>query len=405
MINVYALAALAIVYAAMALSSGILTEFTGIVSFLPVALFGATSLLYPYLFGIIHVHAYVILALLFSGTVLGIIFGIFTGRHNRNFFAMLAFGTIAGYSTITLTAKPYFPAIFVVPIISGAALILLFAVYHLLNTPFGDNLTILKNDELSAQLMGKNTKLLKLLGVTISSFLATAAGIIFIHAYPTDFVLNPFVLAMLFFAITTFSGQTVFGNLLGIALIALPLEFLGLLPLSIGKIAAIKEMFFAFIIFLFLLLNSQGLFTRTKLKIKPLQERVRIKKSETPRQKAERLIKERHLTKAQKEKAIQLREINTKLAEKTKIQEHELREKERRKLEKKLLKEQKKREGGILRQEHDYELEKVEAKIKRQELKKEIENEKILRGEGVVGFGLRMLNQQKTKMMARLKRR
>lgn len=399
MIDINALAALAIVCAAMALSSGILTEFTGIISFLPVVLFGAASMIYPYLLGVVHIPIYSILVLLGFGTLLGIIFGILAGRHNSSFFAMLTFGLIAGYNNIPITIKPYFPEIFVFPVISVAVIILLLAVHHFLNTPFGGNLTLLKNDEVTAQLMGRNTKLLKLLGVTISSFLATAAGIIFVYSYPVSVMFNPLVWAMLFFAVAAFSGQTIFGNLLGVMLIALPPEFLGLLPLSASKVVAIKEIFFAVVVMGFLLSGSQGIFTRTKLKIRPIVEKA-VKRGETPKQKAERIIKERHFAKAQKERV--LKATNANLLEKAKSQEHRHLKKEREKLEKKLLKEQKKRS---LYQEHDYELEKVEAKIKRQELKKEIENEKILRGEGIVGFGLRMLNQQKSRVISRLKKR
>ncbi len=396
-----------LVYILLTLSFSILTEFTGLLSFLPVAVFGATAFAYPYILNLTGLHLATIPILITGSLLTGLLIGIATYEYNSNFITALTFGLIASHTTIALSPEAYFPIMLTMLIFTGLTIFITFLIHHLTNAPYGDNLKLIKEDELSAQLMGKSVTNLKLTSMVLSSLLAGAGGIIFSIGYTSKYTLNPFMYSILFLTVIIFSGQHILGSLAGVLVIGVLPELLNLTNLAGAQLTAVKEIIFAIVLMCFLVLKPDGLFTSAKLTIKqPKLTSIVIKlKKETSRQKASKIAHKKNLTKKEKLKQQRLQEIAEKLEQKHQIREAKRKEKERCKLEKRLLKEKRQREKMLAQKKSYDELDKFEDKIRKEELKRETAMEKSIQGETLFEKGVRVLQQQREKAVKYIKKK
>ena len=224
------------------------------------------------------------LALILGGVfaaIAGIILALPTTRLKGDYLALatLGFAFIAGsiarnWKELTRGALgiPGIPKIvssnkdvlIVVGIITAAVYLIFFI---LSRSKFGKILEAIRDDELAAKTLGKNTFLNKIMALGISAFFAGIAGGLFAHYItfidPSIFGLPDLILI---FSMVIVGGlASVKGSFIGAAILLLipePLRFIGFPSALLGPM---REMIFALILLLILLYRPKGLFGKVDL--------------------------------------------------------------------------------------------------------------------------------------------
>lgn len=137
----------------------------------------------------------------------------------------------------------------------------------IVRTRFGFSCQAIRDDELAAKMLGKNTFLHKIMALAISAFFAGIGGSLYAHYItfidPTVFGLGDLIL--LFSMLIVGGLASVWGSALGTAILLLipePLRFIGF-PSSI--LGPAREMIFALILLLILIYRPRGLFGKVDL--------------------------------------------------------------------------------------------------------------------------------------------
>lgn len=399
MIYLNELAVLALVYLVLALSSVVLVQYSGLLSFLPAAIFGSVVFLYPQAFALMHSHL-VALVFLVGALLLGLLIALSVYKYDTDFLAVLTFGLIAGYTALPIKATADLPLAETLLVILGIAVLLFFLLKHLLHAPFGLSLLSMKKNLKAAELLGRNTGKLKLTAVLLSSFLAASAGIIFALSYTSSWGFNPFAMSIMLIALAVLNGLNLWGLVLTVLAAAVLPEFLALTGMGIGQVSAAKQVVYSIIILLTLFLKPKGMFSSERLKVKTPPA-----KKEKAREKAERIAKERAIAKSVRHEPREPEDAMAEIEHTIRSKEKRQKSAERKKLEKTLLREQKRRQEELSAIKRFEELDHFESHIKRMELKKEIERERLLSGEGVFIKGFRLFKNQGEKLAARLKKK
>ncbi|HLC33074.1 MAG TPA: branched-chain amino acid ABC transporter permease [Candidatus Nanoarchaeia archaeon] len=133
---------------------------------------------------------------------------------------------------------------------------------------FGKTLQAIRDDELAAAALGKNTFLHKTLAIAISAFFAGVAGGLFAHYItfidPSIFGLSDLIL--LFSMVIVGGLASLPGSAIGTAVVFLipePLRFIGF-PSSV--IGPVREMIFALILLLILIYRPKGIMGKVDLR-------------------------------------------------------------------------------------------------------------------------------------------
>ncbi len=146
------------------------------------------------------------------------------------------------------------------------SIVILF-LYLILNSPFGRALKCIREDELAAQSIGKNTFKLKKLAFALSGGISAIAGVIYAsyitYIDPTSFNISEsiFIIAVLLLG----GSGNIKGSIIGsIFMIVLPeiLRFLGL-PSSVA--ANMRQIIYATVLIIIIFLRPQGLMGEYKL--------------------------------------------------------------------------------------------------------------------------------------------
>ena len=221
----------------------------------------------------------------FAGAVFGALLGIIIGypsiRLKGDYFALATFGFgIIVYSIaknwISLTRGPMgLPGIPSFSLFSYEitktwqyliivlvfALITLFILRRIVNSPFGRVLKSIREDEIASETLGKNTTKYKLMVFVIGAFFAGIAGSLYAHYItfidPSSFTVMESITVLL---MVIFGGMgSISGSIVGATvLVILPelLRFLGM-PSSIA--AEVRQMIYGLLLVVLMIKRPQGL--------------------------------------------------------------------------------------------------------------------------------------------------
>lgn len=135
--------------------------------------------------------------------------------------------------------------------------------YRLVNSETGKTLQAIRDDEIAASVLGKNTYFYKVLSITISTFFVGIAGSLYAHynfilyVDPTIFDLNFFVLIL---SMLVLGGlASIVGSILGVFTISVVTESLRFFTVNPEIVGAMREMIFILIILLILIYRPRGI--------------------------------------------------------------------------------------------------------------------------------------------------
>ena len=139
--------------------------------------------------------------------------------------------------------------------------------YFISKTRFGKTFEAVRDDELAAKMLGKNTYLFKIMSMGISAFFAGIGGALFAHYItfidPSIFGLGDLILIVSMLIVGGLAS--VKGSAIGATILFLipePLRFIGFPSSLVGPL---REMIFALILLLILLYRPKGLFGKVDL--------------------------------------------------------------------------------------------------------------------------------------------
>lgn len=147
------------------------------------------------------------------------------------------------------------------------ALISYFIIKRITSSPFGKVLEAIRDDELAAQILGKNSLKMKSYALALSAFFAGIAGSLFAHYInyidPSSFTLLqiiPILTIVIIGGLASLEG-TIFATII-IVLLPEPLRFIGF-PSSI--IGPARQILFALILLAILIFKPKGFYGKVEL--------------------------------------------------------------------------------------------------------------------------------------------
>jgi branched-chain amino acid transport system permease protein len=275
------LAILVCIYAMLAISLNFAVGFTGLLNLGHVGFFGIGA----YTSALLALHGYPLwVAILGAGIVaalFGIILALPTTRLKGDYLALatLGFAFIIGSiarNWTSLTRGPlglpgipkYVPQNTTLLMIAALGVVAMYCIVaFIIRTRFGKTLQAIRDDELAAKMLGKNTFAHKVAAMGISAFLAGIGGSFFAHYIsfidPSIFGLGDLIL--LFSMLIVGGLASVPGSFIGTAIILLipePLRFIGFPSALIGPM---REILFALILLLILIYRPKGILGKVDL--------------------------------------------------------------------------------------------------------------------------------------------
>jgi len=140
---------------------------------------------------------------------------------------------------------------------------------QLQRSPYGRILKAIRQDELSAQSLGRNTTRLKTWAFFISAAFAGLAGLLYAsyvsYIDPTSFTLNEsiFIITALFIGGI---GSRVWGPIVGAAVVVILPELLRFVGLPDAVAASLRQVIYGVVLIVLMFLRPQGLLGNAKLK-------------------------------------------------------------------------------------------------------------------------------------------
>ncbi len=275
------LAILVCIYAMLTVSLNLSVGFTGLLNMGHIAFFGIGA----YTSALLALAGFplwfcIVMAAIIAG-ISGIILALPTARLKGDYLALATLGFTFIIGSIArnwtgLTRGPLgLPGIpryapnndTLLWIAAITALIIAIIVYIITKTRFGKTLQAIRDDELAAKMLGKNTFAHKVSAMGISALIAGIAGSFFAHYIsfidPSIFGLGDLIL--LFSMLIVGGLASVPGSIIGTAIILLipePLRFIGFPSALIGPM---REILFALILLLILVYKPKGIFGKVDL--------------------------------------------------------------------------------------------------------------------------------------------
>ena len=152
-------------------------------------------------------------------------------------------------------------------VVLAVAALTYFIFWKISRSRFGKTCEAIRDDELAAKMLGKNTFLHKIAALTVSAFFAGIAGGLFAHYIqfidPTVFSINDLILMlsmMIVGGLASIRGAAI-GSIL-IFLIPEPLRYLGLPSALVGPL---REILYALVLLLILIYRPRGIFGKVDL--------------------------------------------------------------------------------------------------------------------------------------------
>lgn len=275
------LAILVSIYSMLTVSLNLAVGFTGLLNLGHVAFFGIGA----YTSALLTLNGFPLLvaipAAALVAAVAGVILALPTTRLKGDYLALatLGFTFITGSiarNWVSLTRGPLgLPGIpkyvgnnqtllWIAIITAGIIAVI---IWFITRTRFGKTLQAVRDDELAAKMLGKNTFVHKVAAMGISALFAGIAGSFFAHYIsfidPSIFGIGDLILIISMLIVGGLAS--VKGSLIGTAIILLipePLRFIGFPSALIGPM---REMLFALILLLILIYKPKGIFGKVDL--------------------------------------------------------------------------------------------------------------------------------------------
>jgi branched-chain amino acid transport system permease protein len=269
------------IYLILSLSLNILVGYTGLLSLCHAAFYGLGAYISAILMTKLGIDFFIALPIAIIGTmILSFIISVPSVRLKGDYFVLttLAFQIIAFnvlYNWISLTQGPYGirgippPQIFGYSIAGPSSYFVFSLVIALLcfgfitivlKAPFGQVLRAIREDEISAQALGKNVTKFKIQAFAIASGLAAIAGVLFAHYVtyidPTSFTFDE---AIFLLSIVIIGGTgNIKGPLVGTFLLLIIPEILRFLGIPDTIAPNIRQMIYGALLILFMYFRPQG---------------------------------------------------------------------------------------------------------------------------------------------------
>jgi len=146
-------------------------------------------------------------------------------------------------------------------LIFAIAVILNFIIYQFMAKPFGRVLKAIREDEIAAQTLGRNTVQYKLIALTMGAFFAGLAGVFYAHYInfidPSTFVLHEVVL--IFLMVIMGGSGNFWGTIMGAALLVLLPEPLRFMQLPSSIVAPMRQIIYALLLIIIVIRYPNGL--------------------------------------------------------------------------------------------------------------------------------------------------
>lgn len=269
------------IYAILAMSLNIAMGFTGLLNIGHVAFYGigaytsallAMKLGFPFWIAMITAGVFAAIAVIFVIPTLKLK-GDYLALATLG-FAVIAESVMRNWMSLTngpmgLSGIPK-PELFGFVFSSGFLYLILVAVIflivyvflkHITEAPFGRVLKAVRDDELVAKSLGKDTQRYKIIALLISAFFAGIAGSLMAHYIvyiaPSSFM----ILESIFIVSIVIVGglASLEGSIIGAVILTLLPELLRLLPLPAYAVGALRQMIYALILILLLILRPRGI--------------------------------------------------------------------------------------------------------------------------------------------------
>jgi len=151
---------------------------------------------------------------------------------------------------------------------SFIVVVFLIIVHRMVKSPFGRLMQATRDDEIGLRVLGKNTFKIKAKVMTVSAFFAGIAGSLFAHYItyidPSSFYLADIILLLTIVIVGGIASMK--GGIAATIIILLIPEVLRLLPLPGAILGPLRQMVYAAILIIILLIRPRGLFGRVDLK-------------------------------------------------------------------------------------------------------------------------------------------
>ena len=148
------------------------------------------------------------------------------------------------------------------------ALITLFVIRRLVNSPFGRVLRSIREDEIAAEALGKHTAKYKLLAFIVGAFFAGIAGSLYAHYItfidPSSFTVMESISILL---MVIFGGMgSISGSFVGATVLVVFPEMLRFLGLPSSIAAQMRQMIYGLLLIVLMIWRPQGLLGRFRFK-------------------------------------------------------------------------------------------------------------------------------------------
>lgn len=143
----------------------------------------------------------------------------------------------------------------------GISVLVGFLIHRILHSPFGKILETIREDEIAAKALGKNTYLYKLQAFVISSFfvgiISALSASFFQYISPLGFQVEQLVFFLA--ALTVGGAGTFWGPVVGTVLLLSVQELIRFVSLSPNTVGPVRTMLYALILIVIMLYRPQGL--------------------------------------------------------------------------------------------------------------------------------------------------
>ncbi len=170
-------------------------------------------------------------------------------------------GATGGLSNIPSLAQGSYRGAVCLAILLGAVVFVLLLTRALINSPFGRALTAMRNDELALSALGRDPVRMKMAVFALSAGVAGLAGALYGHIFqflsPSQFGLE--TSTALLTMVVVGGTATIWGPLLGAAVITLVPQAIQFLHLPVSVSSPLQGIIFSVLVLVFLFLRPQGL--------------------------------------------------------------------------------------------------------------------------------------------------
>ena len=263
------------IYAIAALALNLAMGFTGLINLGHMVFFGIGAYLSALLtLGGVPWYFSIVIAGIAS-SVLGITMMAITARLKGDYFAMVTLGLVFIFISVSrnwievtrgalglpgvpkILSNNFHYALLTVGIATLCVLIL----HKIINSETGKIFQAIRDDEIAAKILGKNTYFYKMLSMAISTFFGGIAGSMFVHQinYVDPTIFNLEFLIFIFTMLIAGGLASLSGSIIGAIVVSASSELLRFVVINPSFVGAFREMLFAIVLLTILLFRPKGI--------------------------------------------------------------------------------------------------------------------------------------------------